>query len=203
MDKVGSYNIYNIYDTCGSGNMSDASIDDTSTMDTPTVQRLLALFGDDHDDNHEASSRRSSASSDGASAADASLFSEHKARLESQLHVTGGPPYSWRCGMGRATNAWMNNEVVRKAIHVPDQEFYGGAWPARGMRYSTYTRTHARRGSAEEMSHLFGMFLILVVVWIATHRRLNRPVSFAFEEVQGACGPCAMHDLSICINIIL
>ena len=41
--------------------------------------------------------------------------------------------------MGHATSAWMNSAAVRKAIHVPDDEFYGGPWPSRGMRYSTYT----------------------------------------------------------------
>ena len=33
----------------------------------------------------------------------------------------------------------MNNAAVRNAIHVPEQEFYGGPWPSRGMHYSTYT----------------------------------------------------------------
>eukprot|EP01047_Picozoa_sp_COSAG01_P025591 COSAG01_NODE_1623_length_9708_cov_32.044438_6_plen_58_part_00 len=48
------------------------------------------------------------------------------------------------------------------------------------------------------MAHLLGMFLILAVVSIATRRRLDRPVSFAFEEVQSACGPCAMPCI-ICV----
>ena len=116
MDKVGPYNIYNIYDTCGSGNMSAISSSEEGDQ-----SKLMDLLGRDGDQS--------------------ALFSDHRHRIEDQdqSRVTGGPPYSWRCGMGAATNAWMNNALVRKAIHVPDQEFYGGQWPSHGMDYSTYT----------------------------------------------------------------
>lgn len=126
-----------------------------------------------------------------AGAADESLpekatFSEHRSRLSEvaglfgapapsstqpaddvTLGTTGGPPYSWRCGMGDATSAWMNNEQVRagacavtparpffvvnrrltshhpkqvrKGINMKPASFYGRPWPYHGMQYDTYT----------------------------------------------------------------
>ena len=82
-------------------------------------------------------------------------FSAHRARLNddlfdllgpdegdrshAQAQAGGGPPYSWHCGMGEATDKWMNSEAVRRAIHVKPQEYFGAPWPYHGMEYSTYT----------------------------------------------------------------
>eukprot|EP01051_Picozoa_sp_SAG22_P018742 SAG22_NODE_3248_length_1833_cov_1.974625_3_plen_120_part_00 len=107
MDNVGEYNIYNIYDTCGSGNMS---YDGTSRAGTPEK----ALFSE-----HIARLDTLSGLFGGGGGGGAPPAATHQHRTDNNdaddvtLGTTGGPPYAWRCGMGDATSAWMNNPAVR------------------------------------------------------------------------------------------
>jgi len=120
-DKLGEYNIYNIYDTCGSGNMS--------------APAALNLFG--AAPSAAAAAEQYTDSSYGTMAQHTVRLARHE--LELRAGVSGGPPFSYPCGTGGAVNAWMNNEEVRKAIHMPSKKFYNTSWPCRGMQYQGYT----------------------------------------------------------------
>ena len=96
MDKVGAYNIYNIYDTCGSGNMSssDAAIpkrsddDDDDSATVGSFKSLLDLLRDGEPDQAadkgaEEDTEHQSGSSEAAGIEkETALFSEHRAQLE-------------------------------------------------------------------------------------------------------------------------
>jgi hypothetical protein len=126
MDRIGSYNIYNIYDTCGSGNMTPSALQQTN---------VDALAEDS--DVQTWSAHRQTLNDNLAQ-----LLGDEEAEPEPAtggVEVGGGPPYSWKCGMGDATNTWMNSPIVRKAINVHPQSFYHAPWPYHGMDYSTYT----------------------------------------------------------------
>ena len=91
MDKVGAYNIYNIYDTCGSGNMSSsAAIPKKRSDDSATVgsfKSLLDLLGggepDQAADKGADEDNEQSGSSEAAGIEkETALFSEHRAQLE-------------------------------------------------------------------------------------------------------------------------
>ena len=97
MDKVGAYNIYNIYDTCGSGNMSSSaaipnkrSDDDDDDDDSATVgsfKSLLDLLGGGEPDQAadkgaEEDNEQSGSSEAAGIEKETALFSEHRAQLE-------------------------------------------------------------------------------------------------------------------------
>jgi hypothetical protein len=107
---LGEYNIYNIYDTCGAGNMtssaSAAVANPTARTGWGTLLEHLNYF-----QNH----RHSSHGNDDGDGDDKAV-----------IEVGGGPPFAYPCGTGGAVDAWMNNPVVRTAIHMPQKDFYGG-----------------------------------------------------------------------------
>ena len=91
MDKVGAYNIYNIYDTCGSGNMSSSAAIPKRSDDSATVgsfKSLLDLLGGGEPDQAadkgaEEDNEHQSGSSEAAGIEkETALFSEHRAQLE-------------------------------------------------------------------------------------------------------------------------
>jgi hypothetical protein len=97
MDKVGAYNIYNIYDTCGNGNMSRSqSSGSESEGESSGLKSLMELLGGG--EPMEEPSERAGSSEAAGIDKESALFSDHRAQLEGQAAVTGGPPYSWRCG---------------------------------------------------------------------------------------------------------
>ena len=108
MDNIGAYNIYNIYDTCGNGNMTPSAFQQAVEAPDSDVQTW--------------SEHRSTLSS-AASLSDllGSDTPVRRPRGSADVEGGGGPPYSWKCGMGDATSTWMNNEAVRKAVHVNPQ----------------------------------------------------------------------------------
>ena len=94
MDKVGAYNIYNIYDTCGSGNMSSSAAipnkrsDDDDSATVGSFKSLLDLLGGGEPDQAadkgaEEDTEHQSGSSEAAGIEkETALFSEHRAQLE-------------------------------------------------------------------------------------------------------------------------
>ena len=73
---------------------------------------------------------------------------EHRRRLgdapasssPSSSPSSGGQEYP--CGTGKAATAWANTPVVREALHMKPQAFYGRPWSLQagaGMEYTTYT----------------------------------------------------------------
>ena len=92
MDKVGAYNIYNIYDTCGSGNMSSSAAipkrsDDDDSATVGSFKSLLDLLGGGEPDQAADKGAEEDTDQSGSSEAagiekETALFSEHRAQLE-------------------------------------------------------------------------------------------------------------------------